>query len=342
MHDDPALDALFLPFDDGTLAPPRAAAFLGARDGAAPRRWLGDDAALEQGFRPLADALERTGRWTVRPELEGGAFDTVLVLPPRQREEARARLARAVSLLAPGGRVVVAAPNNAGARSLQDDLAALAGPVGVLSKHKCRVVWTAPLDGPADAALQADWAGLDAPRRIADDAWWSRPGLFAWDRVDPASALLVRHLPSGLRGDAADLGAGWGYLSATLLATSPGLTRLDAFEAQHAALEPLGRNLAACAGTVPATAHWHDVTVGLSGRFDVIVSNPPFHADDRRDRPELGQRFITAAAAALRPGGRFWMVANRHLPYEATLRSAFAQVRPLADERGFKVYEAVR
>lgn len=343
MTGDPALDALFLPFDQGLLPAPDGGAFLGARDGAAPRRWAAARLACEQDFRPTAAALERGGFQRVDGELEPPPrYPVVLVLPPRQREQARALLARALRLAGEGGRVVACAPNNAGARSMQDDLEALAGPVTVLSKHKCRVAWTAPLDGPTDPALAEAWAALDAARPILDGSVSSRPGLFAWDRVDPASALLAAHLPAGLTGRAADLGAGWGFLARELLARNPGITALDAYEAQARALPVLRANLAGFAPGVAVQAHWHDVTEGIEGGFDVIVSNPPFHADDRIDRPELGRRFIEVAAAVLRPGGRLLMVANRHLPYEATLSAAFANVRVLADARGYKAFEAIR
>ena len=85
---------------------------------------------------------------------------------------------------------------------------------------------------------------------------------------------------------------------------------------------------------------WHDVTEGLPRTYDAIVSNPPFHRG-REARSDLGQAFIAAASAALRPGGRFWLVANRHLPYEAALRAGFAGVRTVADEAGYKVLEAI-
>lgn len=339
MSSDPALDALFLPFDDGLVAMPPAAVFLGARDGAALRRWPGTAFACEQEFRPVAQALERAG---LGPAELPTHSPLVLVLPPRQREHARAMLARAVTLAVPGGRIVASAANTAGARSMQDDLERLAGGVSVLSKHKCRVAWTAPLQAPADDALLREWLALDAPRPILDGRHTSRPGLFAWDRIDAASALLAAHLPSGLAGRAADLGAGWGYLAIELLSRSPGITALDCFEAQARALPALEANLAAFAGRVDIGLHWHDVTTGVPGRYDVIVSNPPFHADDRADRPELGQRFIGVAADALVPGGRFFMVANRHLPYEATLATNFREVRVPADAQGFKVFEARR
>jgi 16S rRNA (guanine1207-N2)-methyltransferase len=342
MHADPALDALFLPFDDGLLPPPAGGAFLGARDGVALRRWVHAGLALEQDFRPDAAVLERGGLACVDGELMPPAqFPVVLVLPPRQREQARALLARAMRLAADGGRVIAAAPNAAGARSMQDDLEALAGPVSVLSKHKCRVAWSAPLQGPVDEALCEAWLALDAPRAITGGVL-SRPGLFAWDRVDAASALLAAHLPRDLSGNVADLGAGWGYLSREVLSRNPGIVRLDAYEAQARALPVLRANLADFAPRVDIRVHWHDVTVGIDGGLDAVVSNPPFHAGDRADRPELGRRFIEVAAAALRPGGRFFVVANRHLPYESTLSARFQRVRALADAHGFKAYEAIR
>jgi 16S rRNA (guanine1207-N2)-methyltransferase len=79
----------------------------------------------------------------------------------------------------------------------------------------------------------------------------------------------------------------------------------------------------------------------VSRRYDVIVSNPPFH-QGRADLPDLGRAFIAAAASALEPHGVFWLVANRHLPYEALLGARFASVRERAVGGGFKVYEASR
>lgn len=341
---DPALDALFLPFDDGLLPPLHDALFLGARDGIALRRWLPRGIRCEQDLKPLADALAAAGTVVADGEVQPPArADVVLVLPPRQRQQARAMFARALALAAPDGRVVVCAQNSAGARSVQSDLESLAGAVTVVSKHKCRVMWTPPLTAATvDTARCRQWLREDSEQRIAGGRFVSRPGLFAWDRIDPASELLAAHLPTDIAGRVADLGAGWGYLGVELLARNPGVTALDCFEAQARALPPLQVNLAAHAAHVAVALHWADVTAGIGTGFDAIVSNPPFHIDDRMDRPQLGRRFIEVASAALRKGGRFWMVANRHLPYEATLAANFKTSRVIAHGRGFKVFEAVR
>lgn len=339
-HGDPALDALLLPFRDGTLAwPADGALFLRARHGAAlsPSEWPG--LACEQGFQPEVAALQAAGHAVQAPD--DRLWPVVLVLPPKQRDEARAVLAEAFARVRPGGLVVAAMANDAGARSGEADLALLAGPVSQRSKHKCRVFWAEAGDG-VDTALAAQWRALDAPRGIEGGRFRSRPGLFAWDRVDIASRLLADHLPPTLAGRAADLGAGWGFLSAELLARCPAITALDAYEADDRALPLLRENLAAATARVPVEVLWHDVAAGLPRRYDVIVTNPPFHAQSRAERPDIGRAFIAAAAAALVPGGRLWLVANRHLPYEAELASGFDAVRIVAQQSGFKIVEAVR
>ena len=342
---DAPLQTLFLPFAHGPLRWPQGPVlFLRARDGWALREHA-DPAQLAcvQSFRPFAQALQSSG-WQVRDEDALDADDTryplVLVLPPRQRDEARALLARALDKVAPGGVLVACQSNNEGARSGESDLQQLAGLGGKLTKNHCRVFWTAPRDGGHDEALRTRWAALDAVRPIAGGRFHSRPGVFAWDRIDPASALLVEQLPADLAGRGADLGAGWGYLSAEVLARCPKVTALDLYEAESRALALARHNLAG--SNAQLDFRWHDVTAGIDGRYDFIVSNPPFHTPAREDRPDIGQRFIAVAAQALRPGGRLFMVANRHLPYEQILNDSFGQVRVAAERDGFKVIVGTR
>ncbi len=345
---DPALETLFLPFLSDALAWPDSGGvlFLRARDGwpLHQRPWPG--LVCEQSFKPDAQLLERAGL-AIAPADDQATYALVLILPPRQRDEARALMARALASLAPGGRVVACASNNEGARSAEEDLRRIAGPFGTVAKHKCRVFWTAPRPDAGDFALgdptlAAQWLASDAVRPIGDARFVSRPGVFAWDRIDPASALLAAHLPGDLAGRAADLGAGFGYLSVELLSRCPGITALDLYEAEGRALDLARRNLVSFESRATLGFHWHDVTTGLAQDYDVILSNPPFHTQSRADRPDIGRRFIAVAAAALKPGGRLWLVANRHLPYEAVLTESFGSVRVVAQRDGFKIIEAIK
>jgi len=343
--DDLPLETLFLPLVERHLAwPDGGVLFLRARAGQPLQAHPWPGLVCQQTFAPDAAALERLQLRLLTDELDTVTqkFPLVLMLPPRQRDEARALLARAMQSTQAGGRILACISNNEGARSGEADLERIAGPVKTLTKNKCRVFWSGPLDGPHDAALTEQWLQLDAVRPIGDGRFVSRPGVFAWDRVDVASELLAAHLPPDLAGRAADLGAGFGYLSVELLERCAGIVALDAYEAERRALDLARRNLAAFEQRAAIRYCWHDVTAGLTDRYDVIVCNPPFHTHARTDRPDVGRRFIAAASAALRPGGRLWMVANRHLAYERALGTGFERVRIVTQQHGFKIVEAVK
>ena len=356
-HRDNALDALMLPFADGPLRWPAdtgtsgaSALFLRAREGAALHAIGAHGFASTQPFKPEAERLQRIGAEPVDEDtLPTARFPLVLVLPPRQREEARALLAKACLAVAPGGILIAAVANDEGAKSREADLKQLAGTLNVISKHHCRVFWTRP-DAVLDAELVASWSKADVPCVIRSldvpgGQFHTRPGVFAWDRVDAASKMLADALPTDLHGRVADFGAGWGYLAMQVLARCPKVTSLDLYEADARALALADANLDEATGAdrhVAVHCHWHDVARGVEERFDAIVCNPPFHALGRGDRPDIGRAFIAAAAQALKPGGRLWLVANRHLPYEHALGEGFAQVRTLAQNGGFKIVEASR
>jgi 16S rRNA (guanine1207-N2)-methyltransferase len=175
-----------------------------------------------------------------------------------------------------------------------------------------------------------------APQRLANGLW-SQPGVFSWDRLDPGTALLLDHLPA-LQGRGADFGAGIGWLGKAVLA-SPKVEGLRLIELDRRAVEAARRNV----DDERASFEWADVRQAAPAlsNLDFVVMNPPFHDGGTEDRA-LGQAFIRAASAALRPGGVLWVTANRHLPYEATLTEAFKTVKPVADAGGYKVYEARR
>lgn len=285
-----------------------------------------------QPLKPLAHAWESAGfaRVDTPPT---GRWPLVMLLPNKSREETLAWFALARDRLEPGGRILVAMPNTAGAGRFEKELAKATGTVTSIQKHKCRA-FHAVDHGTWNEGILEEWRALGELRHLADSDFITEAGVFSNDHIDPGSRLLADHLPGNLRGRVADLGAGWGFLSDAALRRCPNIQRLDLFEADARALTCARNNLAY--HTREITYHWHDVTTGLPATYDAIVMNPPFHTGQASD-VGLGRAFLTTAAASLRRGGKLFMVANRQLPYEATLEANGFAWRKAAEDPTYKL-----
>ena len=318
--------------DEGLAVPAEGALFLGAVPHGALRAWP----ALTgwQPLKPLADAWDAAGFARV-DELPAGRWPLVMVLPGKSRDETLAWFALARERLAPGGRVVVAMPNTAGAGRFEKELAKATGNISSIQKHKCRA-FHAVEDGKWNEEIFQSWRLLAERRPIAETPYLTQAGIFSSDHVDPGSALLAAHLPPHLHGSVADLGAGWGYLTDMLLQRCRKVSRVDLFEADRRALECAKLNLARWQSEGVAHFHWHDVTQGLPSQYDVIVMNPPFHTGQATD-VDLGRAFLKTSISSLKRGGKLFLVANRQLPYEAVLETSGLAWRKAAEDKIYKL-----
>lgn len=257
------------------------------------------------------------------PESAAGA----VVCLPRSKAAARSRIARA---LAHGGPVIVDGQKTDGVDALLKELRARVAVSAPFAKAhgKCFMVSGAP------SAL-GDWLLPDLLETAS--GWVTAPGVFSADAPDPGSVALAKALPDDLKGRVADLGAGWGYLSYHVLQRA-GVTDCALVEAEHAALDAARANVV----DPRAEFHWADATRWQPGMsFDHIVANPPFHTG-RAATPALGVAFIATAARLLSPRGTLWIVANRHLPYEAALATHFGELRALSGPPSYKLVAATR
>lgn len=310
---------LFLALSSGALALPEGpVAVFGPPPGydlsALPRPGLvlvSHDAVATARWQAAGYEVTRTA---------SGAFAAALVVLPRARDAQKALIAQAAAL---ASLVVVDGENHDGVAATLKAVKSRMPVTGSLSKAHGKLFWFEP-------AELADWVARD--RMV--EGFVTRPGVFSADGPDKGSRALVEALPP-LRGTVADLGAGWGFLARAIL-ESPAVTRVHLVEADAVALDCARANV-----TDPRAAfHWADATSWRPPEpLDTVISNPPFHVGRAGD-PGLGRAFIAAAARMLGPAGSFWMVANRHLPYESELQADFAEIEEVGGTGGFKVIHA--
>jgi 16S rRNA (guanine1207-N2)-methyltransferase len=258
--------------------------------------------------------------------------DHMLILAPGGTIERDYVVAQALRVLKPGAPLVVFAPKEKGGGRLKKVLERFGCKVGEDARRHHRFCYVARPEAPKDVEV-AIAAG--APRIVDSLGVWSQPGVFSWDRLDPGSAQLLGLLPP-LAGKGADLGCGLGLLAAPVLA-SPAVTALACIDVDRRAVDCARHNL----DDPRVSVVWGDVRrlAPPLADLDFVVMNPPFHDGGKEDR-DLGVAFVKAAAAMLRKGGTCWLVANRHLPYEAALSEAFAAATVRGDAGGYKVIEA--
>lgn len=328
----PALETLMLAFsaNDG-LAVPARALFIGAEPHPALAEW--PELTGWQPLKPRADLWDRNGFCRV-DDPPDGRWPTVLLLPGKSRDENLVSFAMARDRLERGGTLIAAMPNTTGAARFEKELAKATGKITSIQKHKCRA-FHAVEDGGWDEVLFGQWRELGSLQKIPGTEFTTQAGVFSSDHIDPGSRLLVEHLPPTLRGIVADLGAGWGFLSAEALRRCPKIERLDLFEADARALSCARRNLAGHDDRA-VTFHWHDVATGLPGTYDAILMNPPFHTGHATN-VDLGRVFLKTAAASLKRGGSLILVANRQLPYEAALDAGGLVWNRITEDKTYKI-----
>ncbi len=281
---------------------------------------------------------------------EGVAADVVVIRLPTEKLGFYQLLHDAARRLQDGGTCLVYGGTNEGIKSVARTMESLFGHVRVLAHgggHRLLASTRSDaLDEAFRDALAAPYHVLSTFRELpltvrgVSLTVASRPGVFSWEHLDEASAVLAEVMEVPRNADVLDLGCGSGVLGAVAGSLSGGgaVTLADAdSEAVRCATRTMQSTDVAVWRVLAS-----DVTSAVQGElFDVVVCNPPFHTGKATDLA-LPIRFIEEAHSVLRQTGRLLLVANRTLPYEKEFERVFGNRRTVHDGARFKVLEGIR
>ncbi|MEP6990529.1 MAG: methyltransferase [bacterium] len=282
--------------------------------------------------------------------LPGGvAADTVAIRIPQERLALLQLLADAFAILKTGGRCYVAGATNEGIKTAANTLESIFGNARVLARDSTHRVVSAVKRAEAPASAEVldnpfldpnHFNELTATLRGKSCTLYSRPGVFSWDHLDEATRTLAETMEIRPGDNVLDIGCGYGALGITAASLS-GTGRITMLDADVEAIRSATRS-ADANGIAGYRAIASDVASAVRGeRFDVVVTNPPFHVGKATDL-DVPRQFIADAWDGLRDGGRLFLVANRTLPYEQAVRLRFGNVTNVHDGSRFKVLTAIR
>lgn len=275
--------------------------------------------------------------------LAGGEADTVVVFLPKSRAELPMRLALARYLGAKGASIVVIGEKKEGIAGAAKTLTAtLPDAAKVDSARHCQV-WVGHNDQPLPAFDMEDWLDWQSVEGAGEALTFARmPGIFSDGALDDGT----RHLLESLRDKplaaqkVLDFACGAGVIGAWLHQHRAGQALVvDGVDVQFQAVT-CARHTYDKLG-VQGEIIANDGLAGLEGRWQAVVTNPPFHSGVKTDT-SMTEQFLRQVASHLMSGGELRLVANSFLPYESLIKTCIGPTERLFEDRRFTVYRAIR
>lgn len=275
--------------------------------------------------------------------IESSSLDYVFYRISKEKPLVNHLLKTAGRVLKAGGTLVLCGEKNEGIKTVIDKAASYFSDTAKAIKQGnfyYAFVERQTLNGSATPD-DSDYSTL-RPVSLNGVEWLSKPGIFGWNKIDEGSALLVEQVlgfyhqltpPERLL----DLGCGYGYLTLassalpvqTRVLTDNNAAALTAAKANCQQQQLVAEVIAADAG------------IQLTGNFDMILCNPPFHQGFGTDG-DLTDKFLQQAHRLLCTGGNAFFVVNQFIPVERKAAPYFHQIEKLTQQRGFQVFRLAK
>jgi 16S rRNA (guanine1207-N2)-methyltransferase len=240
-------------------------------------------------------------------------------------------ITHALTALTPEGKLHIAGGNKDGIKGLAAKLSRRGVETEMVANGKgCRILACPKCESfpMEDLSLEASYQFHQSSITIQ-----TLPGLFAHGKSDRGTALLLENLPNCKDKKVLDLGCGSGVLG--LGALQGGAAALTATDISAMALDATTQNLADFPNKSILPTYIGD---SLIGRFNIILTNPPFH-EGKATRYPIGEEWLDRCRGRLSRKGVVWLVANEFLKYRTWGESRFSSVERIATRDRFAVYK---
>lgn len=295
------------------------------------------DALQQVGF--AEDKLLFSEQWSMDVE-----FDHVVIYQPKAKELLDYLLANVLPCLKEGGQIWLVGDNKSGVKSSMKRLEPHLEQVGKVDSAKHCLLFTGYKHAPAKAFVFEDWvASWQVEVAGQHMTLCSLPGVFGHGKLDKGTLLLLEQLQAHrfmsevAQARILDFGCGDGIIALWLHRhTQAQITALDdSALALKATQLTFAANQADDALTLLASNGLNEV----KGRFNYVVTNPPFHTGVNTDY-SVAEGFFIVVKNHLTLNGELFVVANDFLRYPPLLDAALGSHTRLLRDKGFAIYHA--
>jgi 16S rRNA (guanine1207-N2)-methyltransferase len=167
---------------------------------------------------------------------------------------------------------------------------------------------------------------------------FSFPGIFSHDHLDEGTQLLLNTVQIPPYSRILDVGCGYGIIGLYAASQAP-TSWVDLIDSNRLAVAASRKNILANK-LENAQAFTSDLLDGIQGhRYQLIISNPPFHAG-KEVNYAITVALLEQASLALEPGGELIIVANQFIRYDKLMMDIFGNIRKLAQTNRFHILSA--
>lgn len=260
--------------------------------------------------------------------------DLIVYYWTKNKQENQLQLMQLLSQCTPEQEVLIIGENRSGVRSAEKMLSPF-GEIGKIDSARRCGLYHFCLKNPPHFDLAKYWKSYQHAQ-LGDLTIFSLPGVFSAAELDVGTALLLSTLERPLKGRVLDMGCGAGVIGSYIKQHNPSVN-LVMTDIHALAIASAERTLAE--NQLEADVLASNVFSQIEGKFDLIISNPPFH-DGVDTAFRAVSELIQQAKWHLNEGGELRIVANAFLPYADLLDQHFGSHQVLAKTNKFKVYSA--
>lgn len=264
-------------------------------------------------------------------------FDGVIIYFPKSKGEFAFTLNNVLSLSAVDAPVWVVGDNKGGVKTCDKTLSQFCSKAKKINAAKhCALYQAAVVNPPSEFVLNDWFKHFDVSigdKRIKVS---SLPGVFSHGSLDIGTDLLLNNLAVTPNGQILDFGCGAGVIGSFLSLLNPQI-QVTGLDVNVLAITSTERTFAN--NGVNGTTVLSNGLTDLTGKFDQVITNPPFHTGIKTDYA-VTEGFIAQIKQFMQKSACLTLVANNFLKYQPLLQQQFGNFDTVAKNKRFTVYHA--